>query len=188
LFACRAIFGQRTLDDCSQHLCRRRLGQVVARALGQAFDNVFLADVRGQHDHRQIIEAAVRRHPPQQRDAVQAGHLLVEQHQIETGWIAIYLLPGRQSVLGDVEHIAARLQHVLDYRANNGIVIDNKQVPGHRQPPPAKPPVAGNVMSRLPAFRPSVDAVAASPGPLHARPHNGGTLSPAITSRSAGSA
>ena len=126
-------------DHDPQHVFRRRLGQIVAGALGQSPDNVFLAIIAGQHDHRKILETAVDLHPLQQRNAVQARHLLVEQHQIEAGWIAIYLLPGRQPVLGGVEHIATGFEHVLDYCPDNCVVINDQQIHRHGQAPLSDP-------------------------------------------------
>ena len=124
-------FVKSILDDELQYLFGRWFGQIVIRTFGQAFQDVLLAVVAGQHDHRQFPEACIRLDPLQQGNAVQSRHMFVQQQQIEAGGRLVHFFPRRQSVLGGFNTIAALLKDLLGQRADKFVIIDEKQCGGH---------------------------------------------------------
>ena len=131
-FAQAAVFDdllQRGADDRHQNFRLKRLGQVVIRAGIQPFANVFLILHGGFHDDRDVLQTRLALDGAQQRHAIHARHLAVEQDEIEGG-IPVKQIPGNLTILAGHDLIAFRSQNVFDDGCDDKIIFNQQDARG----------------------------------------------------------
>ncbi|EEF23253.1 conserved hypothetical protein, partial [Ricinus communis] len=111
--------------DAREHLVdAQRLGHVIDTARGKPFDAVFMARQRGHEDHGDIARAFVTLEPPAGFEAVDAGHLHVEQNQI--GLRERRAFERLHTVERNQHADAARLETVDDHADIGGRIVDDQ--------------------------------------------------------------
>ena len=103
-----------------------RLRDEVGGAGGDRRQDRLAIGARGLEDHRDRLERALRLDPLEQLEAVEAGHLPVEQHDVDRRRRGLEPPPGLGAVALRLDGVAVLAEEVLEQLAAAGIVLDHQ--------------------------------------------------------------